>query len=252
MITFGRFGHVEDKEKEKTLYLEYLNDLMHKMNNTYIQDMTIYKEIEIIKPLKEIMKNKINSYNILDRFIYRRCLSTFLEKMGLSFYNLTQKEIEEILDMDFTYDNWEKKSIELINNFIGRIKNVCPHDVWFCFDDIYFVFHIQKLYESKFKFNNLLKYIRDYFILDYTTDIIQEYRIPEKYNEIKKKVIEIYPIIKKRYGINKYLEKFLSYFSNDTDYNIEETRKILENYENNKKNNNLDDEELIKFKDKKD
>ena len=47
MITFGRFGHVEDKEKEKTLYLEYLNDLMHKMNNTYIQDMTIYKEIEI-------------------------------------------------------------------------------------------------------------------------------------------------------------------------------------------------------------
>jgi hypothetical protein len=58
MITFGRFGHVEDKEKEKTLYLEYLNDLMHKMNNTFLQDMTIYKEIEIIKPLKEIMKKK--------------------------------------------------------------------------------------------------------------------------------------------------------------------------------------------------
>jgi hypothetical protein len=58
MITFGRFGHVEDKEKEKTLYLEYLNDLMHKMNNTFLQDMTIYKETEIIKPLKEIMKKK--------------------------------------------------------------------------------------------------------------------------------------------------------------------------------------------------
>ena len=52
--------------------------------------------------------------------------------------------------------------------------------------------------------------------------------------------------------MNKFLEKILSYFSNDTDYNIEATRKILDNYYNNKNNNNLDEEELIKLKNKKD
>ena len=172
--------------------------------------------------------------------------------MGLSYYNLTQKEKEDILDMDFTYENWEKKSIELINNFIGRIKNTCPHIVWFCFEDIYFVFHIQIVYKAEFRLNNLFKYIRDYFILDYTTYEIKKYRNPKLYNEIKKKVIDLYPIIKERYGMNKFLEKILSYFCNDTDYNFEATRKILDNYYNNKNNNNLDEEELIKLKNKKD
>jgi hypothetical protein len=251
MITFRRFGHVEEKEKEKEIFLEHLNDLMHKMNGTWLSDMTKYKEIEIIKPLKEIMKKKVNSNYFFDRF-YKVFLSTFLSKMGLSYYNLTQKEKEEILDMDFTYENWEKKSIELINNFIGRIKNVCPQVVWFCFDDIYFVFHIQYIYKEEFKFNNLFKYIRDYFIFDNTINEIKEYRNQIKYNEIKKKIIKIYPIIKKRYGMNKFLEKILSYFTNDTDYNFEETRKILDNYDNNKNNNNLDEEELIKLKNKKD
>jgi hypothetical protein len=251
MITFGRFGHVEEKEKEKEIYLNYLNDLIHKMTSTWLSDMTKFKEIEIIKPLKEIMKKKVNSYHFFDRY-YKVYLSTFLENMGLSYYNLTQKEKEDILDMDFTYDNWEQKSIELINNFIGRIKNTCPHIVWFCFEDIYFVFHIQIVYKAEFRLNNLFKYIRDYFILDDTTYEIKKYRNPKLYNEIKKKVIDLYPIIKERYGMNKFLEKILSYFSNDTDYNIEATRKILDNYYNNKNNNNLDEEELIKLKNKKD
>ena len=33
----------------------------------------------------------------------------FLNIMELSYYNLAQKEKEEISDMDFTYENWEKK-----------------------------------------------------------------------------------------------------------------------------------------------
>ena len=177
MITFGRFGHVEEKEKEKEIYLNYLNDLIHKMTSTWLSDMTKFKEIEIIKPLKEIMKKKVNSNHFFDRY-YKVYLSTFLENMGLSYYNLTQKEKEDILDMDFTYENWKQKSIELINNFIGRIKNTCPHIVWFCFEDIYFVFHIQIVYKAEFRLNNLFKYIRDYFILDDTTYEIQKYRNP--------------------------------------------------------------------------
>jgi hypothetical protein len=245
MITFGRFGHVEDKEKEKENFLYDLNILICRLS--YSEEKK-YTETEIIKPLKEKLKREENSYF---NGVYQSCFSYFLTSMGLSYYNLTQKEREEILDMDFTYKNWEKKSFELIQNFIERLKNASPHIVWFCFEDIGFVFHIQIIYNTKFKFNNLITYIRDYFILDNTPDYLKEYRNPEKYNEIKGKVIEIYPLLKKRYGINKVLEKFLSYISTDNDYNYEETKKILDNYDNNKKNNN-EDEELIKFKYKQD
>ena len=250
MISFGRFGHVKDKEKEKEQFLQFLNVLINSLTGT-IDDTNekSYKEVEIIKPLKEIINRQENSYF---NFTYRECLSRFLETMGLSYYNLTQKEKEEILEMDFTYENWEKKSLELIKNFIRRIKNLCPHIVWFCFDDIGFVFHIQIIYKTEFKLNNLVVYIRDYFILDYSVDYIMEYRNPEKYNEMKRKVIEIYPIIKERYGINKVYEKILSYIGIDTDYNYEETKNILDNYYNKKNNNNIENDELIKFKDKQD
>ena len=69
---------------------------------------------------------------------------------------------------------------------------------------------------------------------------------------MKRKVIEIYPIIKERYGINKVFEKILSYIRIDTDYNYEETKNILDNYYNKKNNNNIENDELIKFKDKQD
>ena len=38
MITFGRFGHVEDKEKEKEIFLKYLNDLIYVMTLTVNND----------------------------------------------------------------------------------------------------------------------------------------------------------------------------------------------------------------------
>lgn len=248
MITFGRLAHVKDKQEEKKIFLYHLNTLISCLSGGNEKK---YKEMEIIKPLKKKLKREENSYF---NSIYKSCFSFFLENMGLSYYNLTKKEREEIIDMDFTYENWEKKSLELIKNIIERFKNACPHIVWFCFDDICFVFHIHIMYRTEFKFNDLIMYIRDYFILDYTPDYLKEYRNPEKYNEIKGKVLEIYPILKKRYGINKVLEKFLSYFSNNNDYNYEETKNILDNYDNNKKNNNIEDEdeELIKFKDKTD
>ena len=106
MITFGRFGHIEDKEKEKEEYLNSLNLLKKQLTGTIGTTDKEYKEMEIIEPLKEIIKRQENSYF---NFIYKSCFSHFLNKMGLSYYNLAQKEKEEISDMDFTYENWEKK-----------------------------------------------------------------------------------------------------------------------------------------------
>lgn len=244
MITFGRFGHVEDTKKEKEYFLECLDSLMIEMSS--FEDKNKYSETEIIKPLKELMKREVNSS--LFHWTYCKSLSYFLNKMGLSYFTLTPKEKEEVLDMDFTYENWKTKSFELIQSFLKRSKNACPQMVWFCFEDIYFVFHVQVTYDTEFKSNNFITFIRDYYILENTVEDYKKYRNQEKYNEIRKKVFEIYPIIKERYGMNRIFDKILSFFNYNNDYNYEETKNLLDNYYN--KNNKIKDDETINLKEK--
>jgi len=247
MITFGRFGHAEDYQKDKEFFLEQLNYLIYLLNG--FEGKNDYKEAEIIKPLKEKLNNDIKED---EKSFYPNgtisCLSGFLEIMGLSYYHLTPKEKEEILEMDFTYDNWKNKSIELINSFIQRIKNASPKDTHSCFDDIYFIFHIQIVYKYEFKLKYLPTYIRDYYILNKTRDILKKYRNSEIYNNIQKEVIAKYPRIKEECGVNRILEKILSYFIEDTDYHYEKTRKILDDYYN--KKNGIKDEESESLKEK--
>ena len=246
MITFGRFGHTEDIQKEKENFVKQLNYLMYDLN--CFNGKKDYKEAEIIKPLKE----KLNKCMREEESFFATganysSFSSFLEMMGISYYNLTQKEKEEILKMDFTYDNWKIKSIELIDSFIQRIKDVSPKIVQFCFDDIYFIFHIQIDYSYEFKVKYLPIYIRDYFILDYARDSLKNYRNSEIYNDIQKKVIVRYPRIKEECGRNGIFGKIISYFT-DADYDIEKTRKILDDYYN--KKNKIKDEESESLKDK--
>ena len=247
MITFGRFGHIEDINKEKALFLKVLNNLISELRGDFTGTQQYKDETEIINPLKDLLKININN----TFFSLYRTLSRFLEYMGLSYYTLTQNELDDILIMDFTYENWKKKSLILINNCTERIKKEFPPETLFCFDDIYFVFHIQ-LYGDRYKYNNYFNFIRDYFILEETSYYIMEYRDSKKYNEIKKKVINIYPKIKEKYGMNSILEKCLSFIFLNNDYNFEKTKNILNNYYNKKKGNKIDDDESIKLKDKQD
>ena len=245
MITFGRFGHKKDKEKDQKLFLEYLNGLLDDFIN-FLNPNAIpsnLSEKELITPLKKIIKRKSSN-----KSFYEMCLTSFLERMGLSYYTLTQKEKEEIIDMDFTYANWEKKSLELFESFIERSKNVCPREVWFCFDDICFIIHVETVQRCEFTSNNFLIFIRDYFIINYDTYFLMEYRDEDKFKEIQRKVFEIYPIIRERYG--SFLYKLKTLFQGDSDYNYEKTRNILNNYYN--KNNKIKDEETINLKDKLD
>lgn len=247
MITFGRFGHAEDYQKDKEFFLKRLNYLIYLLNG--YEGKKDYKEAEIIKPLKEKLKPEIKAD---EKSFYSNgaifCLSSFLEIMGLSYYQLTPKEKEEILEMDFTYDNWKNKSIELINSFIQRIINASPKNTHFCFDDIYFIFHIQIVYNYEFKLKYLPTFIRDYYILNETRDFLKKYRNSEIYNNIQKEVFVQYPRIKEECGVNRILEKILSYFIEDTDYHYEKTRKILDDYYN--KKNGIKDEESESLKDK--
>ena len=246
MITFGRFGHAEDYQKDKEFFLKRLNYLIYLLNG--YEGKKDYKEAEIIKPLKEKLKPEIKAD---EKSFFPNgaisCLSSFLEIMGLSYYQLTPKEKEEILEMDFTYDNWKIKSNELINSSNQRIKDASPKIVEFCFDDIYFLFHIQIISEYEFKSKYLPIYIRNYFILNDTIDPLKKYRNSEIYNNIQKKVFVLYPRIKEECGRNGIFGKIISYFT-DTDYEYEKTRKILDDYYN--KKNGIKDEESESLKDK--
>ena len=248
MITFGRFGHAEDIQNDKEFFLEHLNLLMYELNG--FAGKMDYKEAEIIKPLKEKLNHdiKADEKSFFFSLATDSCLTDFLGIMGLSYYNLTPKEKEEILEMDFTYDNWKNKSIELINSFIQRIINASPKNTHFCFDDIYFIFHIQIVYQYEFKLKYLPTFIRDYYILNETRDFLKKYRNSEIYNNIQKEVFVQYPRIKEECGVNRILEKILSYFIEDTDYHYEKTRKILDDYYN--KKNGIKDEESESLKDK--
>ena len=246
MITFGRFGNLEDNSKEKEEFLENLN-LFFKRLNYRSSDEHKYKENEIIRPFKEALKRESNSYF---NWSFTLCYTIFLEAMGLSYYTLTKKEKEDLLDMDFTYENWKEKSSELIQNFIERLKDNSPRGVWFCFDDICFIFHIEIVYEHNFSLKNIISYIRDYYILENTLIFLKKHRNAEQYKKIQKKIIDIYPEIKEKYGMNKTLEKILSFITMETDYNYEKTKNLLDNYYNKKKNNKIEDEESMKLKDK--
>ena len=89
----------------------------------------------------------IDNFSILDFII-----------CSLLFIALTKEEKDDILDMDFTYENWKDKSFVLINNFIKGLKNSSPESIWFCFDDIYFVFHIEIIYQRNFSLKNIIYY----------------------------------------------------------------------------------------------
>ena len=246
MIFFGRYGHVEDIKTDKKILLGHFNSLNHSLD---YDDKKEYNEKEIVDVVKINLKKYIkdSTYNLkTDNFSY------FLISMGLSYYILSPEEKKEILEMDYTYDNWRIKSQELIDSFDIRIKNAFPENLRFCLEDEFFVLHIRICYERDFKINDFIKFIRDYFILDKTVPFILEERECQRFFDIKKRVYSIYPEVKEVYGMNRTLEKILSFFWTDTDYNHEKTKELLDNYYKNKQNNKKDDDESVGLKEKQD
>ena len=167
-----------------------------------------------------------------------------MPKMGLSYKVLSKKEKMELADMEFTFENWKKKSKILMDNFIEKSKKDCPKEIHICFDDICFPIYVQIFHHTNITTSNFLQFIRDYFLLNQYNTCFEGYRDETIFNNIRKKMIEIYPDLKKQYGMNKYLEKFLSYISEDTDYNFKFVANILNNYS--KKKLKIDENELLK------
>ena len=245
MITFGRFGPAIDIKKEKELFLEILLDFIYQIEG--YKERRNYNEKEIIEPVKKLLKENIN------RDVGKCILSAFLLHFGLSYYILSEKEKEEILDMDYTYENWKIKVPELMSAFKKRLQKVFPKMALFCLDDFYFIIYIGMISVEYYRDDRFLIFIRNYYILDNTTGPIKEWRNQDQYKEIQKEVYAIYPKLKEKYGMNRTIEKILDFFIY-TDYSYEKSKKLLDDYYNKKQNNKIEygDDEKIKLKEKQD
>ena len=114
-ITFGRFGREEHWKKDKEVFLAQLKVLI----STLVNNEGLYEksnEKKIAKSLKKLLKNSTTDE-------VHQPLLTFMLHMGLSYGILTNKEKEEIKEMEFTYENWEKKSEELYNDYLKKSLN---------------------------------------------------------------------------------------------------------------------------------
>lgn len=237
-ITFGRFGREEHWKKDKEVFLTQLKELISELS----KNRELYEkanEIEIAKSLKQILKKPKSDDPLIIFFLH----------MGLSYDILTIKEKEEIKEMEFTYKNWEKKSEELYNDYYKRSINSCPKEIHFCLEYRLFLMNVLSGYQCELTTKNFLHYIRDFFILEKDNYLYEKYMEPKEFNNLRDKVIEIYPKLKETYGTNRFFEKyFLSFIDQRNDYNYEIVENILDNYYNKKKNNNINDEEKIKLK----
>ena len=171
-------------------------------------------------------------------------METLTKPWGISFKDLDKEAKKEILQLDFSFDSFKNYTKNYHLKYQKNCIKIIP-EMNICFNDECFIYFCQLFGKAKININNILNNIRDYFILETRKTVFDGYLDEKNFIKIKKDVIDIYPIIKKKYGINKYLDKFLSFFFTNNDYNNEKTKEILDNYDNQNDN-------YIKLKDKED
>ena len=244
IITFGRIGNEKNWKDDKKIYFDNANYLLYKLSYQKIN----YKRKENGNELEfnEILNKKIKELKKNELYVLDGHVDSFMNRMGLSFNVLDKKEKEEIRNMEFTYENWKNKSLILMNDYINRNKKISPPEIIICFDDICFPMFVQMSYGTNFESNNFLKFIRDYFLLEGYKETFEGLRNENLYNNIRKQMIDLYPALKEKYGMNKYLEKFLSYIIVDNDYGYEFVANILNNYS--KRTIKIDENEPLKYK----
>lgn len=241
MITFNRFKTFSEKEieNEKKMFLDYKIKLL---NDLLFQGETLSEEEKDISNLDKSIKHKLS---MKSEFYRREPMISFLCELGIHYDLLDKNEKEQLYNMDFTFENFQNFVNEKYNRIIENAKKTCPSDIHMCFKDIYFITFCQTVDAREIKYNTFLYLIRDYFILNYGKNF-EEYRKNDVFDEIKIKMEKMYPKLKEKYGINKYVEKFLSFIFGDNDYNIEPIKEMLDNYYNQKNN------KYIKLKQKED
>ena len=144
--------------------------------------------------------------------------------------------------------------LDIYDEYINTMKKIWPIELEICYEEGGFISYCHLYRKFEIQKDNFMYIIRDYFLLKKGEFIYGPYRDNNLFDKIRKKVENLYPIYKEKYGMNRYLEKILSYIDPiENDYANEFTRNILNNYYNNKnKNKNENKNEYIPLKQKED
>ena len=240
LYNYGQFKSFtgNNKAERKT----FLENKKNALNALYFFDCPLNLEIKKEEEINIMIKQKIEEQK--NQLAIKVAMNAIIKPWGISFTNLDKEEKNELFKLDFSFERFTKYAKEYLLKYRQNCINLIP-EMERCFDDEYFIYFCQLFGKPKITINNILNNIRDYFILDVCNEVFHRYRSDKEYQKIKKDITDFYPTIKNNYGINKYLDKFLSYFFNNNDYNHKETKVILDNYYNQNKN-------YIKLKDKDD
>lgn len=229
IITFGNFmeyseeQYNEDKKRFYESKLYFLGSLIYGFSEYKLKKEEISKMDDIIK--KKLSGNCENIYI---------GLSSFLIDFGI-FYDLLSKEIkQELLNLDYTYENCKIMAKKMFNEFIEDAKKILPYETYICLNDKYFIVFCEVCRNTKITKSNFIKLIRDYFILDKAKNVYSTCRDPQLFGQIRMKMMDIYPLLKDRYGISRKLDLLLRFVDDDNDYNYKILKYILDKYYENK------------------
>ena len=230
IITFGNFKEYDEEQynEDKERFYESKSSLLACLLIGYPAPGDLKEEQ--IANMDNIIKKKLseNLKNIDSHLEY------FFEDFGINYGLLSTQVKKELLTVDYTYENCKILVQKLYNEIIDESKKYLPNEAYICLDEKCFIYYCQTYKNTKIKKNNFVELIRDYFILDKAKKTLSNYRDQQLFDEVRMKMIDIYPFLKDNYGINRKLDLFLSYFDEDNDYNNKLLKYILNNYYENK------------------
>ena len=195
-----------------SLYFDY--------NTAKIKDLKESQIDGIIKEKILEIKNNLNVYWGFYNFFY---------DIGICIDLLNDEDKKKILSMNLTYENFGNFATNYYKKFVEKAKKECPPKIYECFEDKAFIIYCERE-KSQIKKNNFLSFIKNYFILDRFRKFYENYRNNTIFEKIREHMIDLYPILKAEYGRkNIFVDKFMSLFEGDNDYN---NKFILENLNN--------------------
>jgi len=225
---YGQFKNLKIDEEiaQKDFYEDKLQIYRILCNSEDI----IKVENEQVLNIKIKMKLKESSKSLIDEV-----MDALLKKCGISYKYIDNNEKQKLYNLDFTLESVRNYAKNYHIKYIEECKRKLPPEIHICLKDICFTYYNHLYGYPVITINNYIKNIREYFILESYGIIFEEYRDSEIFNEIKEEMIDIYPVLKEKY-VNKYFDKFLSFFVIDNDYNNEKIKAILDNYSTLKQN----------------
>ena len=247
LVTFGTMKKLnkEDFQNELENFIFAKKNLV---SNLLIgtTNLGLFPKIEISQ-IDNIIKKQLTQKN--GKEIYK-AFNRFMVSFGLTFDLLNKEEKNQLLNIeDYSYENLKKIILKIYDEYIENSKKDCPSQIDICFKERCFIAFCHGISEKIITKNNFFELIRIYFILDKGNEVFSDYRDKELFKTIKSQMTDIYPYLKDKYGINKYIDKFFSFFDEENDYNNSFLKNKLDEYYKNKKkekennNNNKKDDE---------